>query len=68
MHDLEELLGADIKQIISPSGDILEENLSALVNRECEIEVAHVHNPMHTTPFCKVQQIRRIQPLERQIT
>ena len=60
LHDLEKLLGDEIRQIIDSEGELIEDNLPLLHNLECEIQVSHVRNPKHETPFCKVALVKAV--------
>lgn len=57
LPDLHKILGPDVVYVIGENGEVLPAGLELLRDRECDIQLVHIHNRKHVNPYCKVARI-----------
>lgn len=56
---LHNILGSDVVDVIGEDGEVLPEGLPLLRDKECDVEIVHVHNQKHVNPYCKVARVEK---------
>lgn len=57
LPDLYKILGGDVVKVIGENGEVLRDGLAILRDKECDVQIAHIHNPKHVKPYCHVARL-----------